>query len=288
MFMIQVKTGIRDGDFVWSSLWPAVSENRFHFNSKEDQSLFGTPYIDYGARQYDPAIASWNAVDPLAEKYYPVTPYAFCSDNPVNLVDPDGMRVWVLDQQSINNITNTLTEDEAKYVKFNSAGKLNTRRLNKSDSQSENMVALKALANSTIEYNFRTSSGYMGANGEHQEFKRGESWENGITLIPGAESDPSPDDNVYIITNSFLSPEGQVTNTAHEAYGHAYFYELQQQGKDVNPFHKHKSANGEEVFDELTGFTVTVATRIDTNIQLYEQIKMVEEQARYNYNSRLR
>ncbi len=198
------------------------------------------------------------------------------------------MRVWVLDQQSINNIINTLTEAEAKYVKFSSAGKLNTRRLNKSDSQSENMAALKALANSTIEYNFRTSSGYMNANGEHHEFKRGESWENGITLIPGAESDPSPDDNVYIITNSLLSPEGQVTNTAHEAYGHAYFYELQQQGKDVNPFHKYESANGEEVFDELTGFTVTVATRIDTNIQLYNQIKKVEEQARYNYNSRLR
>ena len=90
MFMIQVKTGIRDGDFVWSSLWPAVSENRFHFNSKEDQSIFGTPYIDYGARQYDPAIARWNAVDPLAEKYYPVTPYAFCSGNPVNFVDADG------------------------------------------------------------------------------------------------------------------------------------------------------------------------------------------------------
>ena len=84
-------------DFIGTSLWPAVSENRFHFKSKEDQSLFGTPYIDYGARQYDPAIARWNAVDPLAEKYYPVTPYAFCTDNPVNLVDPDGMDIWELD-----------------------------------------------------------------------------------------------------------------------------------------------------------------------------------------------
>ena len=29
-------------------------------------------------------------MDPLAEKYYSVSPYAFCNNNPVNLVDPDG------------------------------------------------------------------------------------------------------------------------------------------------------------------------------------------------------
>ena len=34
---------------------------------------------------YDPQWRlSWNAIDPLAEKYYSVSPYAFCSGNPVN------------------------------------------------------------------------------------------------------------------------------------------------------------------------------------------------------------
>ena len=32
--------------------------NRFRYNSKEEQFKFGTPYIDYGARQYDrPSVA---------------------------------------------------------------------------------------------------------------------------------------------------------------------------------------------------------------------------------------
>ena len=28
--------------------------------------------------------------DPLAEKYYNISPYAYCANNPVNFVDPDG------------------------------------------------------------------------------------------------------------------------------------------------------------------------------------------------------
>lgn len=56
----------------------------------------------------------------------------------------------------------------------------------------------------------------------------------------------------------------------------------------MNPFHKHKSVNGDEVYDEFTGMTVTASVRVDTNIQLDKQIKKVEKQARNNYNSRLR
>ena len=34
--------------------------------------------------------------DPLADKYYSVSPYAFCNNNPVNFVDPDGRIVWAI------------------------------------------------------------------------------------------------------------------------------------------------------------------------------------------------
>ena len=64
--------------------------NRYRFNGKEEQAEFGIPYIDYGARHYDPAIGRWLSVDPLAEKYSSISPYAFCGNNPVNFVDLDG------------------------------------------------------------------------------------------------------------------------------------------------------------------------------------------------------
>ena len=68
---------------------PGMSSNRYRYNGKEEQPV-GTDYIDYGARLYSPGLGRWLSPDPLAEKYYNVSPYAFCNNNPVNFVDPDG------------------------------------------------------------------------------------------------------------------------------------------------------------------------------------------------------
>ncbi|MDY4482307.1 MAG: RHS repeat-associated core domain-containing protein [Candidatus Cryptobacteroides sp.] len=64
---------------------------RDHFTGKEDQKPdFGIPYNDHGARLYAPSLRRWTTPDPLSEKYYGISPYAYCDDNPLNAVDPDG------------------------------------------------------------------------------------------------------------------------------------------------------------------------------------------------------
>ena len=84
--MIYRKTGSR-----WNTTASLTDQtNRFRYNSKEEQFKFGTPYIDYGARQYDPILGRWFAQDPLSEKYYGISPYAFCAGNPVKYLGPDG------------------------------------------------------------------------------------------------------------------------------------------------------------------------------------------------------
>ena len=77
--------------------------NRFRYNSKEEQSSLypasvrnAVSHIDYGARQYDPVVGRWFAQDPLSEKYYSISPYAFCHNNPINRIDPDGQVDWKL------------------------------------------------------------------------------------------------------------------------------------------------------------------------------------------------
>ena len=75
--------------------------NRYRYNSKEEQALFSTPYSDYGARQYHATTGSWLSIDPLADKYYSISPYAFCANNPVNLVDWDGKDIWVINSKGV-------------------------------------------------------------------------------------------------------------------------------------------------------------------------------------------
>lgn len=67
-----------------------ASSQRYKYNGKELDRTHGLDWYDYGARMYDPALARWMAPDPLAEKYYGVSPYAYCGDNPINAMDPDG------------------------------------------------------------------------------------------------------------------------------------------------------------------------------------------------------
>lgn len=50
----------------------------------------GLYWLDFGARLYDPVLGSFTTLDPLTEKYYHLSPYAYCANNPMNYVDPDG------------------------------------------------------------------------------------------------------------------------------------------------------------------------------------------------------
>ena len=48
------------------------------FQGKEWGAGKGLDLYDFGARRYDPATGRWISQDPLAEKYYAHSPYAFC------------------------------------------------------------------------------------------------------------------------------------------------------------------------------------------------------------------
>jgi len=75
--------------------------------------MHGLNLYDYSARQYDATIGQFTSMDPLCEKYYHISPYAYCAGNPINATDPDG-RDWYR-----NNVTHELefktTVDERKY-----------------------------------------------------------------------------------------------------------------------------------------------------------------------------
>ena len=113
-------------------------EQPYRFNAKEDQSFTGVPLLDYGARFYNPALARWTTLDPLAEKYYSISPYTFCNNNPVRYVDytgraygnyysstgefiaSDGIdddKIYLVSSESVKNYTEALQNNNAGIAK---------------------------------------------------------------------------------------------------------------------------------------------------------------------------
>ena len=88
-------------------LTPVLS--MFTFSAKEKDSETGLSY--FGARYYSSDLSIWLSVDPQASKYPSLSPYVYCADNPVKLVDPNGKEVIVSGSGSedvttqINNMT---------------------------------------------------------------------------------------------------------------------------------------------------------------------------------------
>jgi len=67
--------------------------NDIKFGSKELDSDIGLNWYDFGARRYDMQLGRWTGMDPLADKYYGTSPFAYVANNPVKYIDPDGKRI---------------------------------------------------------------------------------------------------------------------------------------------------------------------------------------------------
>jgi RHS repeat-associated protein len=74
---------------------------RYGYSGKEkDNEIAGEGnHIDFGDRGYDTRRGQWWSVDAKAGKYPSISPYAFCLNNPIVFIDPDGNDVILFDQK---------------------------------------------------------------------------------------------------------------------------------------------------------------------------------------------
>ncbi|MDU2330210.1 MAG: RHS repeat-associated core domain-containing protein [Prevotella bivia] len=81
------------------------------FNAKEFDEETGMYY--YGARYYEPRLSLWMSTDPLQEKFVDASPYVYCLQNPIIILDYNGadtvfVNPWGTEAKRIsskNNVT---------------------------------------------------------------------------------------------------------------------------------------------------------------------------------------
>lgn len=123
-----------------------TSNQSFKYNGKELDRMYGLDWYDYEARMYDSALGRFMVMDPLAEKYYSISPYVYCNDNPVRYIDPTGMKFTEEAWKQISRLSHDInkrqasnTNDIAKKQARIDAGGLSDKKVARLQKQIDNM-----------------------------------------------------------------------------------------------------------------------------------------------------
>lgn len=129
---------------------------RFTFTGKERDEETGYGY--FGARYMDyELMTSWLSVDPLADKYPSISPYAYCAWNPVKLIDPDGKEI---DEYKLNTTDGTLKLTKKTADNFD---------VIYTDNSDEPYLVSKGVLNGKNVGDDISKTGFSATNGKHQE-----------------------------------------------------------------------------------------------------------------------
>ena len=150
----------------------------YKYNGKELDRMHGLNTYDYGARQYNPVTGRWDRMDPLCEKYYSISPYAYCANSPVVLVDPDGTNTRTipheyghtlgLEDANLSNVDNVdLTNNlmtqtgflsSNKVPNYKNVGTITTRLINHiTEMHNNGLLNMGSAIYKTIEISYRAS-----------------------------------------------------------------------------------------------------------------------------------
>ena len=139
----------------------------YRFGGKELITANGLNEYDFGARQYYFAVSGFTKPDPMCEKYYWLSPYLYCANNPVNLVDPSGM-IWENPEDAERLLKNVQDRIQTlqNQVSLLETSLDNTDMTDKEKSLTNFMIKENS-EKITLLKNSMTTIGIMGADQEH-------------------------------------------------------------------------------------------------------------------------
>ena len=90
-------------------------------------SIFRFQFSPPSERHYNSALSIWLSVDPMSDKYPSTSPYTYCANNPVKLVDPNGEEIWLLGtEEERNNAFNDLQSGTKLSLSMDENGLVST------------------------------------------------------------------------------------------------------------------------------------------------------------------
>jgi RHS repeat-associated protein len=138
-------------------------ELTFNFSDKNaGRSLFSAKELDeesgnyyYEQRYYNPKYGTFESRDQLFEKYFWMSPYAYCANNPVKYIDPDGMKVRNAHGADIDAATIRVSNAQETFDAFSGNKKVDGYKAAKNELKAANRE-LK-----TAQQNYNTMQGVI-------------------------------------------------------------------------------------------------------------------------------
>lgn len=139
---------------------------RYGFNGKENDKDISEVGQDFAGRIYDGRLGRWLSVDPLFTKFPSNSPYIFCLNSPLFLIDPDGREV----------IINKATTSNDGPLIVTSVGNLGNTRMSLSLVFNKKTNQYDLIVNQHIQYAAALGRGFFQTGGHSLEY-----YNSGIT-----------------------------------------------------------------------------------------------------------
>ncbi|NPD86847.1 hypothetical protein HNS38_18945, partial [Lentimicrobium sp. L6] len=95
----------------------STPENKYLYNGKELQDDFGLDWYEYGFRFYDPQLARFPSLDPVADKFAYVSPFNYAENSPISNIDLWGLQAVSSIIAAAMHRDNPKLAKDAEYLK---------------------------------------------------------------------------------------------------------------------------------------------------------------------------
>ena len=191
----------------------------YKFAGKEYDEMHGLNWYDFGARFYNGIVPMFMTPDPMAEKYPWISPYAYCANNPVRFVDPDGRDVKIYYEDENRKRQQMLYTANMKYEGNNAFVSASVNYLNSMYNNGGSDI-LDVLIGSKNSFNMMNQTPIDDKGNTLDALQFSEAVGGGGDIYAG------------LLTNSKYSNYRKVESVSHELF-HGFQYEKGQGGTSI-------------------------------------------------------